>query len=136
MSLSGEDIFYVFFSLLISCPFLQMNINPPKRPFKINRPGPQNYKSQYITEYQSLLYIFMCLKYWICRRESIWYSQIMTLSCLDVKYSTNFPSEYFIFVRLKFVHFKKGINFRCLSICLGYSRMVAVVLFNTDGRIQ
>ena len=92
MSLSGEDIFYVFFSLLISCPSLQMNINPPKRPFKINRPGPQNYKSQYITEYQSLLYIFMCLKYWICQRESIgilrsWLCLVM--SCL-VKYKFSF----------------------------------------------
>ena len=27
-------------------------------------------------------------------------------------------------------------NFRCSSICLGYSRTAAVVLFNTDRRIQ
>ena len=84
----------MFFFFSYKLLLLPNEYKPTQNAFQnCSRPGPQNYKSQYITEYQSLLYIFMCLKYWICQRESSgilrsWLYLVM--SCLDVKYKFSF----------------------------------------------
>ena len=105
-----EKTFFVFFSLFISCLSFQMNINPPKMPFKIVTGQGHKIINHRI---QSVLYIFMCLKYWICQRESIWYSQIMTLSFLDVKYK--FSLWIFYFCTSKICTFQK--RFKWLQLC-------------------
>ena len=54
----------MFFFFSYKLLLLPNEYKPTQNAFQnCSRPGPQNYKSQYITEYQSLLYIFMCLKY-------------------------------------------------------------------------
>lgn len=122
--------FLCFLFFAYKLPLLRNKYKPTQNDFQNNRPGPQNFKSQYITEYQSL-----CV--WgieFVRKKA--FGILRSWLCLVSMWNANFPCEYFIFVPLKFVHFKKGINFRCLSICLGYSRMAAVVVLNTDWRIQ
>lgn len=134
MSLSGKDTFYVFFSVLISCLSFQMNINPPKMTFKITGQG-HKILNHSISQNIRVFSIFLCV--WgteFVRKKA--FGILRSWLCLVSMWNANFPCEYFIFVPLKFVRFKKGVNFRCLSICLGYSRMAAVVVFNTDWRIQ
>ena len=112
MSLSGKDIFYVFFSFLISCRSFQMNINPPKMPFKITGQG-HKIINHSISQNIKVFFIFLCVWSTEFAREKAFGILRSWLSFSDVKYEFSLWTFYFCFSKI--CTFQK--RFKWLQLC-------------------